>query len=470
MNRLARFWPRRMAARMILLTLAGFVIAQVIVFAVLTWDRRETFREYESYRLIERISVTLRIVEASPPDMGRAIADNASSPFMDFWVSPGAVLPPGIEAGNFWHEGHDDRIAALKERIGQDRDIRFNRGEAFLQGATLPERLRRGRDHEHDDEPAFRRYRPDFALSIPLADGRWLNAGFNFRRRAPDIGFPVMLSFLVTGSILALVIIFSVRRVSRPLETLASAADRMGRGETVEPIPEEGPDDLKETIRAFNLMQERLRRFVADRTKMLAALGHDLRTPITSLRLQAEFVEDEELRARMQRQLDDMQQMAESALAFARDAADGEPTSRTDLGALAESIVEDLEGLGLAVTCTSAEETIVHACRPVSLKRALTNLIRNAVAYGGGADVSVRMANGEILIEVADHGPGIPDADMERAFTPFERLDPARSAETGGAGLGLTIARTIARAHGGDVRLANRPEGGLVATIALPAA
>ena len=172
----------------------------------------------------------------------------------------------------------------------------------------------------------------------------------------------------------------------------------------------------------------------------------------------------------MQRQLDDMQQMAESALAFARDAADGEETSLVDLGALAESLVEDLESLGLDVTCKVPEAAIVHACRPVALKRALTNLVRNAVTYGGSAEVTIRKTAGEILIDVADNGPGIPDADMERAFTPFERLDPARSAETGGAGLGLTIARTIARAHGGDVRLANRPEGGLVATIALPAA
>lgn len=470
MRRFTRFRPRRMAGRMILLTLAGFVIAQVIVVIVLGWDRRETFREYESYRLIERIAVTLRIVEASPAALGRAIADNASSPFMDFWVSPGAVLPPGVESGAFWHEDHEEHIAALKERIGRDRDIRFNRSETFLRGATLPERLRRDHDHDDDDEPSFRRYRPDFALSISLADGRWLNAGFNFRRRAPDIGYPVLLSLLVTGSILALVIIFSVRRVSRPLETLASAADRIGRGETVETIPEEGPDDLKETIRAFNLMQERLRRFVEDRTRMLAALGHDLRTPITSLRLQAEFVEDGELRIRMQRQLDDMQQMAESALAFARDAADGEETSRVDLGALAESLVEDLECLGLDVSCIDPEAAIVHACRPVALKRALTNLVRNAVTYGGSAEITIRKAGGEILMEVSDNGPGIPEADMERAFTPFERLDPARSTETGGAGLGLTIARTIARAHGGDVRLANRREGGLVATIALPAA
>jgi signal transduction histidine kinase len=470
MSRLARLWPRRMAGRMILLTLAGFIIAQVIVLAVLTWDRRETFREYESYRLLERIAVTLRIVEASPPEMGRAIADNASSPFMDFWISPGPVLPTGIETGDFWHRDRHERIAGLRQRVGTDRDIRFNRGEAFLPGATLPERLRRVRDPEHGGDASFKSYRPNFALSIGLVDGRWLNVGFNVRRRGPDIGFPVLLSFLVTGTILALVIILSVRRVSRPLERLASAADRMGRGEAVAPIPEEGPDDLKETIRAFNLMQERLRRFVEDRTKMLAALGHDLRTPITSLKLQAEFVEDEELRERMQRQLDDMQQMAESALAFARDAADGEETSRTDIGALAESLADDLASLGLEVTCTAPDRSIVHACRPVALKRALTNLVRNAVAYGGSAEVSVRKSGGEILIEVADNGPGIPEADMDRAFTPFERLDPARSAETGGAGLGLTIARSIARAHGGDVRLANRSEGGLVATIALPVA
>jgi signal transduction histidine kinase len=480
-KRLSKFCPRRMAGQMIALVLAGFIISQIIVIIVITLDRREAIREFESARLIDRLAVTVRIIERSPPNLARHLSEATSSSLITFWVTRTPVLPVGIAEHGIRGKDSDKRLRDLRERIGNQRDIRFNEGDEILDGARLPRRPDFDRDDDDDDDDDDwkdgkrkdgkwkdgKKFKPDYVLSIGLRDGRWLNAGVDLHRRIPLFGFQVLTSFAVTGGVLALVIIISVRRITRPLRNLAAAADRAGRGDRFDPLREEGPQDLRETIHAFNLMQERLERFVSDRTKMLAALGHDLRTPITSLKLQTEFIEDEELRERMQRQLDEMHQMAESALAFARDASDSEPTRSVDLPSLLESLADDLGELGMEVQYEPGGR-VTFACRPVSLKRAVRNLVVNAVTHGGAAEISLAEDNETVSVTVSDNGPGIPDEDIERVFRAFERLDEARNQDSGGAGLGLTIARTIARAHGGDVTLANRPEGGLAATITLP--
>tara|TARA_R110002110_G_scaffold23494_11_gene89487 strand:- start:347 stop:1783 length:1437 start_codon:yes stop_codon:yes gene_type:complete len=474
MNWLKRLWPKRMASQMIALVIAGFVLSQIIVLIAITLDRRESFREFESARLLDRLAVTVRIIENAPPSLGRQLTAATSSSLLTFWVTRNPVLQEGImDDDRDWHDV-DKRIRSLRQRIGQNRDIRFGDKKRLLQSANLPRRSRPDKDDDdHDDRDRKRfhdgdKFRPDLVLSIGLRDGRWLNAGLNHRQHVGIIGFPILLSFLITGSVLALVIILAVRRVTRPLEHLSSAADKMGRGETVSPIREAGPADLRETIRAFNLMQDRLHRMITDRTRMLAALGHDLRTPITSLKLQTEFIEDDELRERMQRQLDDMHQMAESALNFARDASDGETARQTDITALVESLIDDMEGTNASVSFVG-ETRVTTRCRPVALGRAIRNLIQNAVNYGGPAVVDVSDADGHVQIIIDDNGPGIPEADLARVFDAFERLDDARNMDSGGTGLGLTIARTIARSHGGDVSLANREAGGLRAVITLPA-
>ncbi|MRG70772.1 HAMP domain-containing protein [Alphaproteobacteria bacterium HT1-32] len=472
MKWLTPFWPKRMASQMIALVIAGFVLSQIIVLIAITLDRRESLREFESARLLDRLAVTVRIIENAPPSLGRQLTAATSSNFLTFWVTRTPVLQEGImDSDRDWHDV-DERIRSLKQRIGQNRDIRFGDKDRLLRSARLPREIRSGKDDDDDDDrKRFRegdRFRPDLVLSIGLRDGRWLNAGLNHRQHVGRIGFPILLSFLITGSVLALVVILAVRRVTRPLEHLSGAADRMGRGETVSPIAEAGPADLRETIRAFNQMQDRLHRMMTDRTRMLAALGHDLRTPITSLKLQTEFIEDDDLRDRMQRQLNDMHQMAESALNFARDASDGEAARQTDITALVESLIDDMEGINTAVSFVG-ETRITTRCRPVALGRAIRNLIQNAVNYGGQAIVDVSDAGDHIEITIDDNGPGIPEADLARVFDAFERLDDARNKDSGGTGLGLTIARTIARSHGGDVTLTNREAGGLRARITLPA-
>jgi signal transduction histidine kinase len=214
-------------------------------------------------------------------------------------------------------------------------------------------------------------------------------------------------------------------------------------------------------------MQGRVARFVQDRTQMLAAISHDLKTPITRLRLRAEFIEDDEQRDKMLADLDEMEAMIASTLAFARDDATSEPRLRLDLAAMVQGMVEDMEDLG-ADCAYSGPQTLVIQARPAALKRALSNLLDNALKYGRTARLSVSELGGEVLLVVDDDGPGIPEADFERVFAPFVRLEASRSRDTGGSGLGLAVARAAIRAHGGDITLANRPEGGLRVTVSLP--
>jgi signal transduction histidine kinase len=200
---------------------------------------------------------------------------------------------------------------------------------------------------------------------------------------------------------------------------------------------------------------------------MLAAISHDLRTPITSLRLRAELVEDAEARAKIVETLDEMREMTEATLAFLREEAAADDTRPVDIAALLDSIAEDLAELGLAVEMAPGERTVL-ACRPAALRRAFRNLIENAASHGERATLHLEADTEAVTVTIDDQGPGIPEADLERVFTPFTRLDEARGQDTGGMGLGLAIARTILRAHGGEVTLANKAEGGLRAVVRLP--
>ena len=262
---------------------------------------------------------------------------------------------------------------------------------------------------------------------------------------------------------------FFARRIARPVQRLSQAAERIGLGEPVPPLAVEGPGELQETTLAFNAMQSRITRFVQDRMHLLAAVSHDLRTPITALRLRAEMVEDPAVRAAMLRTLDEMAEMVEATLGFAREESQQEPTRMLELVALIEAIADERQSLGHAVTAHSSVHRLPYRCRPASLRRALNNLVDNAVRYAGNATIRLETTDSSVVIVVEDDGPGIPENMLEEVFEPFTRLETSRSSETGGVGLGLAIVRSCVGAHGGEVKLSNRPEGGLRAMVTLPA-
>ena len=274
---------------------------------------------------------------------------------------------------------------------------------------------------------------------------------------------------LSTVLFVAVIVAFwTARRLAGPIKEFARAAERLGVDLAAPPLAVRGPQELRTTIEAFNRMQDRLRRFLEDRTQMLAAISHDLRAPLARLRLRAELVAKGEQQHKMFDDLEAMNAMIDSTLAFARDEARQEPRRLVDLGVLVGDVCEDVADAGGKVSYVGPRGVDV-SCRPTLVRRAVANLIDNAIKYGRAARVQIVRDIDRVVIVVDDDGPGIPAEECEKVFAPFYRLEAARDPGKAGVGLGLSVARTVAREHGGDVTLKNRDNGGLSALIELPA-
>ncbi len=258
------------------------------------------------------------------------------------------------------------------------------------------------------------------------------------------------------------------RRLASPIAAFSRAAERLGRDPDAPPLNVRGSTEIRSAVAAFNLMQERLNRYVSNRTTMIGAIAHDLRTPLTRLRFRIEAAPDE-LKAKLSADLDEMEAMVASTLAFVQDATRPVERTKLEISSLVETVMDEAAETGRDAAVERAERAVVDG-DPIALKRLVTNLVDNALKFGSSARGRVFAEAGMAIVEVDDDGPGVPEGDIERAFEPFHRLEGSRSRETGGAGLGLAVVRAIARGHGGEVTLHNRAEGGLRARVALPLA
>ncbi len=302
---------------------------------------------------------------------------------------------------------------------------------------------------------------PSIVASIPFGDGMWLNAELPLVDRGPPVdGRAVMMTLGFSLLFVLGVGITFTRRLTRPIRSLAAAAERAGEGDRSATAAVAGPAEVRRAAEAFNAMQGRIAQFDAERARTIAAVGHDLRTPITSLRIRAEMLDDEE-RDAMVRTLDEMRVMAEGLLAYGRAEAEHEARTLVDLAAL-------LKDQAVGGIRYEGPDSLMVEGRPVALSRAFANLAENARRYAGSGRIRLVDRAAATTVVLDDDGPGIPEERLAEVLEPFVRLDPSRSSETGGAGLGLSIARTIIRAHGGTLTLENRPEGGLRVTIVLP--
>ena len=455
-----RLAPKSLAGQLTLLLLIALAVAQGVAVAFFALERIEAVRHAQRDDVILRTVTVARLLANTPPALHDAVLATASTGLTRFLLSQEPLVRE-IETGR--------RAAAIA------RDL-----SAALGGA--PERIRvaplwtrhlddeRGHDghHGHDDGPDHRE--PDwFTASLALPDATWLNVAVAPPPGAPPWGWTFVMTFLLSAVGIAIVAVLTGRRIAKPMRGLAAAAGRFGRGEAVDDLPEAGPVETRKTLRAFNRMRRQLDRYVRDRTAMLAAISHDLRTPITSLRLHAEFIEDAGTKAKIVIALDEMQRMTEDTLAFIREDTRREETRTVDLHALLDSVATDLAELGHEVVVVDTGRVLV-ACRTVALRRALRNLLENGAAHGVRATARIDRDEIGVRVVIEDEGPGIPEDDLERVFEPFVRLESSRNRNTGGSGLGLAIARSIVRGHGGDIRLENRAEGGLRTTITLPVA
>ena len=304
--------------------------------------------------------------------------------------------------------------------------------------------------------------------AILLGDGTWITVQSTNPPRTSSWFNRLLRNLAIVDGAMLVLLFFAVRLATQPLSVLAQAAEELGRDIGRPPLAETGTVELARASRALNTMQDRLKRYVDTRVKILAAMSHDLKTPITRMRLRAELLDDAQVKAKFVKDLDELQQLVGSTLDYMRGLAEGgEAVQPVDVTALISSLKQDAEEAGHTVTVTgNARSPVMGGAQ--ALKRCLQNLIDNALAYGRRADIILRDEGGVLNIAISDDGPGIPEGDIENVFEPFYRVEGSRNRNTGGSGLGLSIARNIAQAHGGSLRLRNLARGGLEATLRIP--
>ena len=437
---------------MVLVMGAALFVAQTINFILVLNERQA--RRY-NFSVAGAVAVTVDAVEAAR--LGQTVPPSrARPPRHALRISAESLVSAGAE-----------RDAAVEARLASGlADAGF---PAMPVRAAAMSAAQAGDWPRPQSKEASRRPPPKrvLVLSVAVAPGRWVNVWWPLPGRDARLVWRVLLQTLIIFAALLLPMIWIARHAARPLRKLAAAAAGFGPGSATEAVPLEGPADVQRLIASFNDMRTRILDMLSEKDRMLGAIGHDLRTPLASLRLRAENVEDEQERERMIATIEEMGRTLEDILSLARLGRSNEPPSKVDLAALVDAVVEDLRDLGHDVAMQPSESRPV-SLRPVMTTRAIRNLIDNAVKYGGRARVRVFRESGNAVVEVEDEGPGIAPADLERVMDGFQRLEGSRNRETGGTGIGLTIARAILREQGGELRLENRAEGGLRACLSLP--
>lgn len=478
------FWSHSLTARLIVLILIALVISHAVGFTVLWDERRMAIRESMRNLVADRITAVTRLIESTAPALHDNVLAAATTKDLLFQIDSRAAVPLR-ESDSRIEEIMRWRLAEFLDRPGTDIRFAFRqdwaRDRSFFdpgwghrgdgredESEDTGDSRRDDRDHDHGWDRKKGGPGVSLRASVRLRDGNWLNVTSILHAPPHRWGGPGVISFLVASIAIIIIVTWLVRRTMRPLRDLTAAATAVGRGDRPPPLRETGPRDIRNLIAAFNTMRDRVDRFVNDRMHMLAALSHDLRTPLTTLRLRAEMMEDGEDRERFIATLEELQAMTEEVLSFIRSESETEPVSTTDLNALAGAVVEEKSIGDTPIELITAPDLPPVPCRPIALKRALRNLIDNAVRFGGAVEVRVERRGNSAAFVILDDGPGMPEEELERAFQPFVRLDPARGTDTGGVGLGLSICRSVARSHGGDVGLKNRSEGGLQAELTLP--
>jgi signal transduction histidine kinase len=463
-----RLWPRTLVGQLILVMMLAVGFSQVVTLVIYGLERAKAVRGVIVEESMGRAVSAFRLAQGTPPARRAETLKAIETPLTRYWITDALasstaewqrearahLLEPISASGK---QTSSSSLFLNEPMLGRTSDAPWK----VLPAGTW---LLQQPIHVFDLAPWN-----GFGFSMQLDETSWLNMVYakpvSLLTTTLTPGYYAAL--VITVLIFAFVALFVARRISRPLRDLAKSAERVGRGEELDMLREEGPEDVRSTVAAFNRMQVRLRRFLEDRTRMLAAIGHDLRTPITSLRLRTEFIPDAETRDKFNSTLDEMQGMAEAALSLSQSEASSEPTRAVDLDALIESLCDDLADLGWNVQF-HPDGRFPYPCRPASLRRALRNIIENAVRYGERANVQLRSLDDSVEILVEDEGPGIPEVDRERVFEPFVRLEASRNRDTGGVGLGLAIARSIVRHHGGDIVLSERTPAGLSVHIRMP--
>jgi signal transduction histidine kinase len=463
---IARFLGLR--ARSVVLVVAGALLSHLVALAIYLAFNASSLSDTREQNIIGRLATVVRLLENVPAERRAAMVADLSMPDFELELAAtGAVLPEDSEEG-------DTRFL----RTGLAHALNLPAGQWVYTDYELAPGDRPPPDFEPDPARTvlaervahWFRFREDLFVSLQLGDGSWLNARVKGSPLALSLNLGLFWSLLVMAAAIAALTAWAVARPLAELRRVARAAEALGKDvEGAPALPERGPAEIRATAHAFNLMRDRIRTMVEDRTRMLAAMSHDLRTPLTRLRLRAEYVSPGEERERMLRDIADMEEMVAASLSFIGDGVEADQREPVDFISLLTDLCLDLDQEPPEFHLQGARRIRVLAA-PVALRRAFTNLIDNARKYAGGAEIRVDCRGAEVITDITDHGPGIPPEEYENVFKSYYRLEPSRSRRTGGYGLGLAIARSVVRSHGGDITLGPAPGGGLRVQVALPLA
>ena len=459
--------PRSIFGRLVVVLLGGLIVAQLAAAYINMAERDRLLYRAGGMQLAQRIADIARLLDSVAPSERRRIAAVFNAP-------PLAVSldRPPLATGEPDDAQNSVFAGVLRFALGADMPLRLKRraggfapppGRGMMGGAMMGPSMMGQPMPWHGAPPGGASY----LVQVTLHDGTLVTFDSYLSPQEGSIPLRLGLTLLVLLGTVIVVSLIAVRWVTGPLSALATAAEKLGRDIDRPPLEESGPVEVRRAAGAFNLMQKRLSRFLSDRTRVLTAMSHDLKTPLTRLRLRMETVDDPVLREKIGKDLDEMQSMVTQTLDYMRDSSRSEATQQVDLMAMLETLQIDFRDTGHAVDIKGALAQ-PYVGRPLALRRCLTNLVENAIRYGGRATIELEDTAKQVVVRIVDDGPGMPDEELERAFEPFYRGERSRSRETGGTGLGLGIARNIARAHGGELVLKNRPGGGLEAHLSLP--
>lgn len=450
-----RFIPRSLFSRLVIVFILGLIAAQVVSLAIVLQDRGEFLSRASGVQSVRRIADTVILFDTVNTTERERLVKLLSSPAMRVVITSDMPRLPSARVLRDTSESPQSVMftSILQRMLGREREIRLVVLEPSQQTPTAP------RYHG--------RANATVVAQIRLMDGNW--AVFDSQLQPDTWTWPyrALLSAIVLLLGVFFLAVIGVRWITRPLKNFSQAAIELGKNIDRPPLPETGPVEVKEAARALNGMQARLSRYVHDRTRILAAMSHDLKTPITRMRLRAELLDDEPAKEKFKRDLSELESMVSGTLDFMRGLETTESIQLLDMNALLESLQSDAQELGHSVHITGSLFS-PYPCRPQAMKRCLSNLLDNAVKYGGVAHVQTVQLPASLHIIICDEGPGVPVEELERLFDPFYRLESSRNRDHGGTGLGLTIARSIADQHGGTLILKNGPKKGLECHLDLP--
>ncbi|MGE5171606.1 MAG: ATP-binding protein [Rudaea sp.] len=473
-----RLLPRSLFGRLVVVLLAGMGVAQLVTWYINAGERDQLLYRAGGMQVAQRIADLANLLDSMAPAERRRVAAVFDGPPLAVDLDRGPLAANADANVDFrltmlasllrYGLGEGMEVAVVRARGARADPARAPRRDARMPGTTMGYPMMMG-DHSMmgTGSPTTAPDGATFVAQVRLHDGTLATFDTYFPSQAAAVPTRIALTLAVLLLLVVGLSLIAVRWITVPLRTLATAAEHLGRDLDRPPLPEAGPIEVRQAARAFNTMQQRLARFVRDRTRILTAMSHDLKTPVTRMRLRAELLDDETLRSRFVKDLDEMEAMVTQTLEYMRDASAAEPVRAVDIETLLESLQSDYQEAGGDVGIRG-KASAPYVGRPLALRRCLTNLLDNALRYGKRAVVVIDDAPSVMTLRVRDEGPGLPADELERAFEPFFRGEASRSRNTGGTGLGLGIARNIARAHGGELALCNRPEGGLEATLTLP--